>query len=154
MKFQWFQFICFLFISLLVFFFVQRKFNLEFLESSSNQAIYIKWKSDWVNWNNVLQFRDIERAFFSSVRTIWTTYLTHLLPSVPTCCCKCWRVLEGIEINGNIDTKWVNPPGSCMLRGNYRNTRTSYEIYSKLTIKTPKRRQRHRSGAFIVICEF
>ena len=37
-----------------------------------------------------------------------------------------------------------------MLKGNNRNARTRYEICSKLTIKTPDRRQWRRSGIFIV----
>ena len=37
-----------------------------------------------------------------------------------------------------------------MFQVNNRNTRTRCEISSKLTIKTPERRQWHRSGMFIV----
>ena len=37
-----------------------------------------------------------------------------------------------------------------MFKVNNRNTRTRYEICSKLTIKTPERRQWRRSGVFIV----
>ena len=37
-----------------------------------------------------------------------------------------------------------------MLKINSRNTRTRCEISSELTIKTPERRQSHRSGIFIV----
>ena len=33
---------------------------------------------------------------------------------------------------------------------NNRNTRTRCEICSKLTVKTPERRQWHRSGVFVV----
>ena len=39
--------------------------------------------------------------------------------------------------------------GNYMFKVNNRNTRTRCEICSKLTIKTPERRQR-RSGVFIV----
>ena len=35
-----------------------------------------------------------------------------------------------------------------------RNTRKIYEICSKLTIKTPERRQRHRSSVFVVNFEY
>ena len=42
------------------------------------------------------------------------------------------------------------PAGICLLKVNIRNTRTRCEICSKLTIKTPKRRQWRRSGVFIV----
>ena len=34
-----------------------------------------------------------------------------------------------------------NPAGNYMFKVNNRNTRTRYEICSKLTIKTPERRQ-------------
>ena len=37
-----------------------------------------------------------------------------------------------------------------LFKVNYRNTRTRYEICSKLTIRTKERRQRHRAGVFIV----
>ena len=37
-----------------------------------------------------------------------------------------------------------------MLKVNNRNARTGCEIYSKLTTKTPERRQWRRSGVFIV----
>ena len=40
--------------------------------------------------------------------------------------------------------------GICLLKVNYRNTRTRCEICSKLAIKTPKRRYWHCSGVFIV----
>ena len=40
--------------------------------------------------------------------------------------------------------------GISLLKVNNRNTTTKYEISSKLTIKTPKRRQWRRSGVFIV----
>ena len=43
-----------------------------------------------------------------------------------------------------------NPVGIYLLKVNSGDTRTSYEIYSKLTIKTPERRQWRRSGVFIV----
>ena len=43
-----------------------------------------------------------------------------------------------------------NPVGICLLKVNIRNTRGRCEICSKLTIKTPERRQWHRSGVFIV----
>ena len=37
-----------------------------------------------------------------------------------------------------------------MFKVNNRNTRTMFEICSKLTIKTPERRYWRRSGVFIV----
>ena len=40
--------------------------------------------------------------------------------------------------------------GIYLLQVNNKNTQIRCEICSKLTIKTPKRRQRRRSGAFIV----
>ena len=44
----------------------------------------------------------------------------------------------------------VYPAGNCMFKVNNRHTRTRSEICSKLTIKTPQRRQWRRSGVFIV----
>ena len=41
--------------------------------------------------------------------------------------------------------------GIYLLKVNSRNTRTWCEICSKLTIKTPERRQWRRSGVFIII---
>ena len=43
-----------------------------------------------------------------------------------------------------------SPVGIYLLQVNNKNTQIRCEICSKLTIKTPKRRQRRRSGAFIV----
>ena len=56
------------------------------------------------------------------------------------------------------DIKFINvaskldafPAGNYMFKVNNRNTRTRCEICSKLTIKTPERRQWRRSGVFIV----
>ena len=42
------------------------------------------------------------------------------------------------------------PAGIYLLRVNNRNTRTSLKYIQNLTIKTQKRRQRRRSGVFIV----
>ena len=42
------------------------------------------------------------------------------------------------------------PAGNYLFQVNNRNTSTRCEIYSKLTIKTPERRQYCRSGVFIV----
>ena len=42
------------------------------------------------------------------------------------------------------------PAGIYLFKVNNRNTRTRYEICSKLTINTPERRQWRRSGVFIV----
>ena len=44
----------------------------------------------------------------------------------------------------------ANPDGIYLLKVNNRNTRTRCEICSKLTMKTPEKRQWHRSGVFIV----
>ena len=46
--------------------------------------------------------------------------------------------------------KIVNPVGIFLLKVSNRNTRTRCEICSKLTIKTPERRQWRRSNVFIV----
>ena len=50
----------------------------------------------------------------------------------------------------NICEKSPIPAGIYLFKINNRNTRTICEIYSMLTIKTPKRRQWRRSGLFIV----
>ena len=42
------------------------------------------------------------------------------------------------------------PAGNYMFKANNRNNRTTCEICSKLTIKTPELRDWHRSGVFIV----
>ena len=47
----------------------------------------------------------------------------------------------------------LSPTSNCMFKVNNRNTGTRWEICSKLTIKTPERRQWRRSGVFIVNCE-
>ena len=44
----------------------------------------------------------------------------------------------------------MSPSGISLPKVNNRNTRTRCEIYSKLTIKTPERRQWRRSGVFIL----
>ena len=48
-------------------------------------------------------------------------------------------------------TIFVRPfsPGIYLLKVNNRNSRTSCETCTKLTIKTPERRQWRRSGVFI-----
>ena len=44
----------------------------------------------------------------------------------------------------------IYPAGNHMFKVNNRNTRTGCEICSKLTTKIPERRQRRRSGIFVV----
>ena len=44
----------------------------------------------------------------------------------------------------------IKPAGIYLLKVNNKNTRTRCDIYSKLTIKTPERRQWLRSGVLIV----
>ena len=46
--------------------------------------------------------------------------------------------------------KTTTPAGFYLFKVNNRNTRTRCEIRSKLTMKTPERRQWRRSGVFIV----
>ena len=46
--------------------------------------------------------------------------------------------------------KQLSPAGNYMFKVNNRNTRTRYEICSKLTIKIPERRHWRRSIVFIV----
>ena len=55
-----------------------------------------------------------------------------------------WNMMSQRQIN----VKY--PAGIYLLKVNNRNTRTRCEICSKLTIKTPERRQWRRSGVFIV----
>ena len=52
-----------------------------------------------------------------------------------------------------VDIYWEmtqHPVGIYLLKVNSRNTRTSCEICSKLTVKTPQQRHWRRSGVFIV----
>ena len=42
-----------------------------------------------------------------------------------------------------------DPAGIYLLKVSNRNTKTRFEICSKLTIKTPERRQWRRSGVFV-----
>ena len=56
-------------------------------------------------------------------------------------------------IQGN-HKKLLNPGGNYLLKANKRNTRTSCEICSYLTIKTPEWRHWRRSGVFIVNFEY
>ena len=51
------------------------------------------------------------------------------------------------------DTLSRNPIAIYLLKVNNRNTRERREMCSKLTIKTPERRHRRRSGVFIVNSE-
>ena len=51
---------------------------------------------------------------------------------------------------GGLLTEFSHPAGNYMFKVNNRNTRASYEIYPKLTIKIPERCQLRRSGVFIV----
>ena len=49
-----------------------------------------------------------------------------------------------------LDNILTYPVGNYMFKVKNRNTRTRYEICSKLTIKTPERRYWRRSGVYIV----
>ena len=46
-----------------------------------------------------------------------------------------------------------HPADIYLLKVNSKNTRTGYEICSKLTIKVPERHPWHRSGVFLVNSE-
>ena len=48
------------------------------------------------------------------------------------------------------DNKNVYPAGNYMSKVSNRNTTTRCDIYSKLTVKIPERRQWRHSGIFIV----
>ena len=47
--------------------------------------------------------------------------------------------------------KCIYPAGNYLFKVNNRNTITRCEIYSKIAIKTRKRRQWRRSGVFVVL---
>ena len=53
------------------------------------------------------------------------------------------------DIKSDVADK-INPAGIYLFKVNNRNTRIRCEIGSKLTIKTPERRQWSRSGVYIV----
>ena len=75
-----------------------------------------------------------------------------------------WKVLNYLVANSNkchlltnskaaeesVALTRIYPAGIYLLKVNNKNTRTRYEICSKLTIKTSERRQWRRSGVFIV----
>ena len=52
-------------------------------------------------------------------------------------------------MNSTMESKDVIPAGIYPPKINYRNTKTSCEICSKLSIKTPEQRQRRHSVVFI-----
>ena len=60
------------------------------------------------------------------------------------------KQLQELKEKHQVSLLWRYPVGNCMFKFNNRNTRTRYEICSKLTIKTPERRQWRRSVVFIV----
>ena len=55
--------------------------------------------------------------------------------------------------NLNLSNASTDPAKNHLHKVNNRNTRKSYEIYSKLTVKTPERRHRSRFGVFSVNLE-
>ena len=60
-------------------------------------------------------------------------------------------ILCRFVLNGTTRNNFSHIPVDIyLLKVNNRNTRTRFEIYSKLTIKTPERRHWSRSGVFIV----
>ena len=63
----------------------------------------------------------------------------------------CWNGFQFSKItNAFLTDLEPFPTGIYLLKVNNRNTRASCEICSKLTIKTPERRQWRRFGVFIV----
>ena len=62
-------------------------------------------------------------------------------------------MIKPLRPNALIFLKTLFPAGIYLLKVNNRNTRTRHEICSKLTIKTPERRQWRPSGVFIVTFE-
>ena len=74
--------------------------------------------------------------------------------------CIWWKYKKSktLRLLKNICISWKsflpdNPAGIYLLKVNYRNTRTRYEICSKLTIKISGRRQWRRSGVLTVNSE-
>ena len=67
---------------------------------------------------------------------------------------KYWSEIESISMSEHKVTNHYNgylfPAGNYMFNVNNRDTRTRCEICSKLTTKTPERRQWRRSSVFIV----
>ena len=60
-------------------------------------------------------------------------------------------VKDELIILVNLSYSCPNPVCIYLFKVNNRSTRTRYEICSKLTIKTPERRQWRRSGVFVNI---
>ena len=63
-----------------------------------------------------------------------------------------WKGTSGMEVVDDVKV-FVHLAEVYLLKVNNRNTRTRSEICSKLTVKTPARRQKRRSGVFIVNSE-
>ena len=57
---------------------------------------------------------------------------------------------DPFSVSEKTDYSYFFPVGNYMFKVNNSNTRTRCEICSKLTIKTPERRQWRRSGVFNV----
>ena len=55
-----------------------------------------------------------------------------------------------VRLGGSLKKNHGFPTSIYLLKVNNRNTRTWYEICSKITIKTPEQRQWRLSGVFIV----
>ena len=82
-------------------------------------------------------------------------YLSNFEGSCCILCIICFNVglrWRNCSARWNVDweSKYNFPAGIYLLKVNNKNTRTRCEICSKLTIKTPERRQWRRSGVFIV----
>ena len=92
-----------------------------------------KKDSHWLNWF----WNNTNLSFLKRYQSIWLSIF-----SKPD---KSMRLL--LLLPGKIR---VSPAGNYMFKVNNRNTRTRYEICSKLSIKISERHQWRRSGIFIV----
>ena len=61
-----------------------------------------------------------------------------------------FNIVQAFEILPLFNRVRAQPTSIYLLKDNNRNIRTSFEIRSKLKIKTPERRQWRCSGVFIV----
>ena len=99
----------------------------------------------WIHFQNMHTFT-YQKILLNSFFCLFlkSSYLQFILKCFPVFSKNCNRILETTEINGNI------PANIYLFKVNNRNTKKRCEFYSKLTIKTPERRQWCRSAVYIV----
>ena len=117
-------------------------------------------------WASFLQTKFLNLDGFDSLKRVWLISKSglpplrlYLLPramfnitsSRPFSVKWCHRVSQDSRKHLRWRALWSQPAITCSRL--YRNTRTRCEICSKLTLKTPERRQWCRSGVFIVTFE-